>query len=280
MLRLLLTASIAGCCCSTSSGNQQQKYSIFRWRNPGSSCYRASLTSEEELMEVYHRAAIAGAERAWLVDISAAAHVAPWIARAPDIWRADLAGMAEYFPHWLLVGGTAGQPLRCQHCAAFHVPTDGAFRCPGCGALARADGLLWVGHLPALARAEPAFARHRAALQAAGFVEATAGGTAYLLVPLVVAYPPEWPNVEPIVRYVRRWLGALGLPRASASHHLIGAGQACLFAWGQWSAMPIHAVLQQRVVNHVASLLKIAAGQPPARAFIGRIHHDDWEPEP
>jgi hypothetical protein len=43
--------------------------------------------------------------------------------------------------------------------------------------------------------------------------------------------------------------------------------------------MPIHAVLQQRMVNHIASLLKIAAGQAPAQAFIGRIHNDDWQPE-
>ena len=43
--------------------------------------------------------------------------------------------------------------------------------------------------------------------------------------------------------------------------------------------MPIHAVLQQRVVNHLASLLKIAAGQPPQQAFIGRVHGDDWRPE-
>jgi len=228
---------------------------------------------------IHHHTTIADADHTWPVDVHTAAAVAAWAARAPEALLADLAGMAEYFPHWLLVGGLGGRPLRCRGCAAFHIPTSGAIRCPGCGAAAHADGLLWVGHLPALARPEPAFARRRAALQAAGFAEASAGDAAYLLVPLGVAYPAEWPNVEPAVRYAGRWLDALGLPRASAGHHLIGAGQACIFAWGQWSAMPIHAVLQQRVVNHVASLLKIAAGQPPAQAFIGRIHHGDWQPE-
>jgi hypothetical protein len=222
---------------------------------------------------------IAGVERTWLVDTAAGATVAPWAARSPGALAADLAGMAAYFPHWLLIASLGGIPSRCRDCAAFHVPCDGAIRCPGCGAASHADGLAWVGHLPALARREPAFARRRAALQAAGFVEASASGAAYLLVPLGVAYPAEWPNVEPAVRYAGRWLDALGLPRASASHHLVGNGQACIFAWGQWTAMSIHAVLQQRMVNHVASLLKIAAGEPPARAFIGRIHNDDWRPE-
>jgi hypothetical protein len=227
---------------------------------------------------IHHHTTIAGADHTWPVDTNAAAAAVPWAARAPVALAADLAGMAEYFPHWLLVGAAGGRALRCQRCMAFLVPTGGAIRCPGCGDQQTASGLLWIGHLPALARPEPAFARRRAALQAAGYAEA-AGDVAYLLVPLVVAYPDEWPNVEPSVRYAGRWLDALGLPRGSAAHHLVAGGQACLFAWGQWSAQPIHAVLQQRVVNHVASLLKIAAGQSPAQAFIGRIHHDDWEPE-
>jgi hypothetical protein len=227
----------------------------------------------------HHHTTIAGAEYTWPIDTAAAATIAAWAARAPAVLQADLSGMAEYFPHWLLVGSMGGRPLRCPRCAIFLVSTGGAISCPGCGDALPADGLLWIGHLPALARAEPAFARRRAALQAAGFAEASAGGATYLLVPVSVGYPREWPNVEPAVRYTGRWLDTLGLPHASAGHHLIGDGQACLFAWGQWSAMPIHAVLQQRVVNHVASLLKVAAGQSPSQAFIGRIHHDRWEPE-
>jgi hypothetical protein len=227
----------------------------------------------------HHHTTIAGTDHTWPVDTNAAAAAAPWAARAPAALAADLAGMAEYFPHWLLVGAAGGRALRCRRCLVFLAPTGGAIRCPSCSDAQLANGLLWVGHLPALARPEPAFARRRAALQAAGFAEAAAGDVAYLLVPLAVVYPGEWPSVEPSVRYAGRWLDTLGLPRGSAAHHLIGDGQACLFAWGQWSAQPIHAVLQQRVVNHVASLLKIAAGQSPAQAFIGRIHHDDWEPQ-
>lgn len=226
-----------------------------------------------------HHTSIADREHSWAIDPSAAGQAMPWAARAPQVLAADLAGMAEYFPHWLLAGTRGGAPLRCPGCAALCVPAAGAMRCPGCGAPIQADGLAWVGQLPALTRPEPAFARRLAALRTAGFAQTQAGGADYLLVPLLVAYPTEWPNVEPVVRYAGRWLDALGLPRYSAAHHLIGAGQACLFAWGQWSAMPIHILLQQRVVNHLASLLKIAAGVPPQQAFIGRIHHDDWQPD-
>jgi hypothetical protein len=233
----------------------------------------------EALMAIAHYITAGEQERSWTVDRSACAMVAPWAFRAPEVLAADLEGMAAYFPHWLLAGSLAGRPARCERCAALLVPREGALRCVLCGLPGRAEGLLWTGHLPALARAEPAFAPRRLALRDAGFAEAAANEQHYLLVPLGVFYPAEWPSVEPLIRYSPRWLDALGLPRASAAHHLLGGGHACLFAYGQWRAAPIHAVLQQRVVNHVASLLKIAAGQSPDQAFIGRVHHDPWQPE-
>jgi hypothetical protein len=230
-------------------------------------------------MPIEHHITLGAEEHRWAVDLSAAAGAMAWAARDPAALAADLAGMAEYFPHWQLVGALGGRAARCRECGAFQVPVGGAIRCPVCRAPARADGLLWVGHMPVLASPAPGFAPRLCALRAAGFAEVTVGDAAYLLAPLSVAYPAEWPNVEPAVRYAGRWLDALGLPRYSAAHHLVGDGQACLFAWGQWSAQPIHAVLQQRVVNHLLSLVKIAAGAPPHQAFIGRIHHEAWRPE-
>ncbi len=221
---------------------------------------------------MYHHTVVDGVEYAWLVDREAAAGVAAWVARAPEALEADLEGMAEYFPHWILAGSDGGRLARCSRCGALCVPTGGAMRCLQCAEEGGADGLLWLGHVPSLARPERPFARRQQALQQAGFAQLSVGEVTYLLAPLTVLYPAEWPNVEPVVRYAGRWLDALGLPRSSAAHHLVQNGRACIFAWGQWSAMPIHAVLQQRVVNHIASLLKIAAGQRPGRAFIGRIH--------
>lgn len=230
-------------------------------------------------MPVYHTTTIGERDVSWQVDHTAAGSIAGWAARSPATLTADLEGMAAYFPHWLLAGTSSGRLVRCNDCAAPVVPTTGAIRCPGCGQIHHTDGLGWFGHLPTLARPEVAFTRKRAALCNAGFTEIETGGAVYLLVPLGVHYPHEWPNVEPAVRYSVRWLDALGLPRASAGHHLVGVGQACIFSWGQWSAMPVHAVLQQRMVNHLVSLLKIAAGQSPQQAFIGRIHNDQWQPE-
>jgi hypothetical protein len=78
--------------------------------------------------------------------------------------------------------------------------------------------------------------------------------------------------MQPTIRYAGRWLDAAGLPRASASHHLISNGQACIYGYSEWQAQPIHSVLQQRLVNHAASLLKIMAGISPDTAFIGKAH--------
>jgi hypothetical protein len=236
-------------------------------------------------MQVRHRLVCGPTQYEWIVDCGAAAAAVPWVARDPGLLEADLQGMGRYFPHWVLVGsraprrnGLALRPVRCRRCGALIVPAAGAMRCGCCGACGLADGLMWIGHLPALARPGPAFARRRAALRAAGFAEVEVGGLTYMLVPLMVAYPAEWPNVEPLVRYAPGWLDLLKLPRNSAAHHLIQDGRACIFAWGQWITTPIHAVLQQRVVNHVASLLKVASGQRPEQAFIGRVHDRPWEP--
>ncbi len=228
---------------------------------------------------MYQRTVIDGVERAWEVDLGAAAGAAAWVGRAPQALQADLQGMAQYFPHWILAGSKGGRLARCARCTALCVPSDGALRCVCCEKARPADGLLWLGHIPTLARPEDEFVRRQQALQEAGFAQVDVGGAAYLLVPLTVLYPAEWPNVEPVVRYAARWLDALGLPQNSGAHHLINNGRACIFTWGQWRAMPVHAVLQQRVVNHIASLLKIAAGQSPRQAFIGRIHNRAWRPE-
>ncbi len=227
---------------------------------------------------MYHHTVVDGVERVWAVDLGAAS-VADWVRRAPQVLETDLQGMAQYFPHWILAGSIKGQPAHCSRCAALCVPCGGALRCICCGEAGRADGLLWLGHIPTLARPEGEFVRRQQALREAGFTQIVVGEAAYLLVPLTVLYPAEWPNVKPVVRYAKRWLDALSLPPSSAAHHLVHNGQACIFTWGQWRAMPVHTVLQQRVVNHIASLLKIAAGQSPRQAFIGRIHNRAWRPE-
>jgi hypothetical protein len=232
-----------------------------------------------EMTTTYQHTQLDGTELRWAVDGRAAGQVMAWAARSPQVLAADLRGMADYFPHWLLVGTMEALPRLCPQCRQLSVPVEGAVRCLRCRRKQAVDGLAWLGHLPLLTRPEAAFEVKRQALRQAGFQEVTTGQAAYLLVPLVILYPTEWPNVEPTVRYDRRWLTAMGLPHNSAAHHLIQNGRACIFSWNQWQAMPIHAVLQQRMVNHLHSLCKIAAGQRPEQAFIGRVHDQPWQPE-
>lgn len=229
-------------------------------------------------MELYQHTEYRQRTYTWQIDVQVAQRLLPWAARRPDVLVRDLEGMRAYFPHWLLLGARNQQPLRCDACAAPGVPTAGALRCVCCRKELAADSLIWRGDIPALARVEPRFQQCRRALREAGFADIQIADQTYLLVPLMLTYPAEWPNEAPLVRYATRWLAALGLPASSAAHHIVGNGHACIYAWGQWQAEPVHAVLQQRMVNHVASLLKIAAGQSPQQAFIGRIHNDAWQP--
>jgi hypothetical protein len=207
------------------------------------------------------------------VDMRAAVQAAPWVRRQPEVLAQDIAGMAQYFPHWQLTCSWQGEAARCTGCAALLKPQSGGLRCALCGMEGRADGLLWLGELPTLARPEEAFAPRAAALRQAGFTQVEAGGLMYLLAPLLVFYPTEYPALQPGVRYLPAWLHALQLPLASAAHHLVRRGEACLFGWNEWHAMPLHVLLQQRVVNHLTSLIKVAAGMSPHDAFIGRVAH-------
>lgn len=207
-----------------------------------------------------------------MVDEEAAWQVMGWVRREPASWRADLEEMAKHFPHWTLVGGKGSQPLRCG-CGGPLAPQEAGLCCVLCRKAGQADSLMWVGQLPVLARPDNSFVARRKALTAAGFAETTVGGLVYLLVPLVVVYPGEWPSLEPGVYYSPQWLAAAGLPIANGAYHLVGGGRACLFGYNQWRPMSVAAVLQQRVVNHVVSLLKIAAGMTPHEAFIGRVAH-------
>lgn len=227
---------------------------------------------EVSLAMMNHHINMNSIELNWPVDISALAVILPVTTQNPSIVQNDLESMLRYFPHWILAGTKQEKITQCRTCKVAAVPTAGSIRCPVCSVPIDADGAAWLGHIPALMPANASFEQYRSALATAGFQEVETCGQVYLLVPLRILYPREWPNVQASVQYAPGWLQAIGLPVANASYHLIGRGQACLFAWGQWKAMSIGDLLQQRVINHVHSLLKIASGQSAQRAFIGRVH--------
>ncbi|NTU84579.1 MAG: hypothetical protein HGA45_35315 [Chloroflexales bacterium] len=215
-------------------------------------------------------------EREWQVDLDAAARVAPWARRAPALLEGEVAAMAEHFPHWLLALGRDGAPALCGACGETVVFAAGAARCVACDTPAETSAgaqLMWVGHLPTLVRPEPALEARLPSLAGAGFPTFAAGAARYLLVMLTLAYPDEWPHEEPAVRYSPRFLDLIGVGAGpSGATHMLSGGRACLYAYAQYQGAGVAAVLQQRAVNHLASLIKIAGGTPPAEAFIGRIH--------
>lgn len=223
-----------------------------------------------------HKTLSSGAEHTWQLDLQAAGALQGWSRRAEALLAQEVAEMAEHFPHWLLVAGRNGRALRCQHCPEPLIFADSAARCPACqraATLPNDASLLWIGQLPTLVRNAPALERRLPALAEAGYPTIAAGEARYLLASLSVSYPDDWPQREPAVRYAPGFLPLLGIAETvSGSTHMLSDRQACLYASGQWRGSSVRVVLQQRVVNHLASLVKIAAGVPPAEAFIGRIH--------
>ena len=77
--------------------------------------------------------------------------------------------------------------------------------------------------------------------------------------------------------------GSQGEPLAALSriavadhrHVSVGPGDRVVFSA---RAIPGNEKAIDRVVNHLASLVKVAMGRPPHEAFIGKVHDEPWEP--
>ena len=214
-------------------------------------------------------------EVTWQLDLAVASRLMRWSRRVPELLAREAREMIEHFPHWLLTSGSENRPHGCPRCGEMMIFAEGKSQCIACGGPpdSAATQLIWVGHLPTLWRNEDRLQRYINPLKAAGCPLISVNNARYLLVPIHVGYPTEWPNQEPSVCYSSGFLSALGIgEHASSTSHMLGGGMACLYAHGQWNGVSVRSVLQQRLVNHLASLIKIAAGIDPNEAFIGRIH--------
>jgi predicted RNA-binding Zn-ribbon protein involved in translation (DUF1610 family) len=212
----------------------------------------------------------------WTVDLDAAARSHEWAQRQPERLAREVGEMAEHFPHWILaLGEPDGEHLcACPQCGALVVPREGAWRCAACRRSVtppRNSLLAWAGHLPALWPPHP---RLRAG-PPAGHALVTVREQRFLLVPLSVFYPHDWPRNQPTVRYAPGLVAFLRI-QPTGRVHLYDAQRPCLYYGNQWNGVSVRAVLQQRVVNHLASLVKIAMGVEPEEAFIGKIHDREW----
>ncbi len=207
----------------------------------------------------------------WTVDLAAAGQVSAWARENPALLAQEVAEMAAYFPRWVLTAGDGKAVNRCARCQDVLVFRDGKLACVRCGRVGKGSQLAWMGHLPLPVDGLPQALARIMAHATPGFPLVRVGGTQLWLVPVVAFHPTDWPRSEPILRYDRALFSILNIP-ATATNHIIDQTRMCLYGWSQWRAVTVRVVLQQRVVNHLASLLKVADGQPAATAFAGKAH--------
>lgn len=200
-----------------------------------------------------------------------------------ELLRQEQAEMAEHFPRWSLtvLDDIMGSPLHCPRCRVMVRLSERGIVCPECGCeiqIPQSAALAWVGHMPVpvndLTQARARIARH----PHPSYPLVQVGDAEFLLVPLVAAYSRNWPHEPPTVRYDHHLATMLELPSwYGSTYHILNNDMLCIYYPGHWTAQTMRNVLQQRVVNHLASLLKCANGVPPQQAFLGRIHNQPWE---
>jgi len=200
-------------------------------------------------------------------DLRAVARLAPWARRHPDLLAREVAEMAVFFPAWQLTAGDGAAPCRCAACGDLLAFRDGGLRCDRCGSAGPTGRPLWLGHLSALVGGLPrAAARIRGAGQAA-YPLATLGRAPIWRVPVLACYPVDWPRRPPVLRYDPALFSILGLGRPDAALRLTPDGAAILYGPDEWRPTPLRTVLQERALPHLAGLLQVADGRPPAEAF-------------
>ena len=210
-------------------------------------------------------------QRQWQVDVGALARIGEneWVRDFPQLLERDLAEMTETFPHWFLA---AGKPAECPEDGDYIVPSKGGFRCAACEKpykdAAHLRSLLWTGMIPVQVTGAT-HVEQRIRQQIAernlpiGHVES---GALFLLVPIEVAYPSNWPNSAPTARYLHGFFQALGRSPGSGHHsHMLSDNQMCLF--NSWHKMSMRDVIQNRIVPHALAQVKIANGERPQRWF-------------
>jgi hypothetical protein len=211
----------------------------------------------------------------WDVDLNAAAGIQKWLKKFPLVFTKDVNEMKKFFPRWLLTISKAdGTIICCEYCNNTLVPTHGEIICVACQRKIKVKGtvrLAWTGHLPTLVSGRDKFLRKSGEIPDPAFPLVELNGNIYLLVPVVIVYPVNGPLEEPHCYYTQQFIQFLYKFNGSYIH-LLGGGRMCLFAYDQWNSITIREVIQQRVVNHLISIIKIADGMDPQKAFIGKGH--------
>jgi hypothetical protein len=211
------------------------------------------------------------------LNLEAMGKMQSWAARNPRLLAQEMAEMGEHFPHWqpAVYHDKGLLTCECGSALTFRGARDGGPRCTGCGGTRLVEArmkvqLAWVGYLPTLLSSPLAWTVGARLHPSHELI--TVNGKQWLLAPVLFRYPEGWPDTPPQVQYDPHLLPMLGLS-SGANVHTIG-DTLCLYD-GHWRAVTARVVLQQRVVNHLAALVRIADGTPPAEAFIGPAHNYD-----
>lgn len=208
------------------------------------------------------------------LNLAAMGKMQNWAARNPRLLAQEVAEMGEHFPHWeaAVYHGDGLLTCECGSALTFRGARDGGPRCTGCGGTRLVEAgmkaqLAWVGYLPTLLSSRVAWTVQARLHPSHELI--TVSGKQWLLAPALLRYPEDWPDTAPIVQYHPHLLALLGLS-SGANVHTIG-DTLCLYD-GHWRAVTARVVIQQRVVNHLAALVRIADGTPSEDAFIGPAH--------
>lgn len=216
----------------------------------------------------------------WELNLDAAARAQRWSRDNPTLLYEEAAEMAQFFPYWFLTVAREEKPLLCESCGDSLVWKPQGLACAACDRVIKGNvrqeklNLAWMGHLPAPIPSKGKLLKRLEKQPNPSAPLVKVGEQNYLLVPLLACYPENWPQMAPILRYDRGFLDWLGIKTSGHTTHLVGADGATMCLYAGWRAITLRIVLQQRVVNHVVSLLKIAQGVSPSAAFLDHYNND------
>lgn len=214
----------------------------------------------------------------WDVDMTCAMRLARGRGFSKKRLRQEVEEMGQHLPRWIITVGFGRGVIRCRRCDGVLV-FDHGLCCVACGGsvtvkqLPAGSQLAWFGLMPPVG--VDGLARVKEGLSGgvpAGHVTGRHAGLGrYLLVPLVVSYPPRFPAVEPEAHYLPGFFEIPGMPAERPAHeyHMLANGRLCLFAFGQWRReMTARQVLQQRAYAHLIKMLNYADGKRTAFARV------------
>lgn len=207
--------------------------------------------------------------REWNVDVKALKSVRgnDWVEDYPRLIQTDLEQMAETFPHWFLTVGHSVNPIACPSDGDYFIPKDGRLQCVNCAqAISQTPScLIWTGMLPVQIAGAEKVSRHIRRLIEREEIRLPYVGdeSIFLLVPIKIIYPSNWPNSQPSAYYSKEFFHSLGVspPGVSHAHHMNGDLKMCLFL--NWHQMTIREVIQNRIAPHALAQVKIANGERP-----------------